>query len=99
MYKRQMRSTFAKMQGLWKKQSRTSVVADIVHDTFNLYITVPNTTRWNSTYNAVKCLSEQIQKSEAKVQHICDESDISRFDKNYLTFMIDYCKVNIKVLN
>ncbi|KAE9525093.1 hypothetical protein AGLY_014507, partial [Aphis glycines] len=63
MYKRQMRSTFAKMQGLWKKQSRTCVVTDI------------------------------IQKYEAKVQHICDESDISRFDKNYLTFMIDYCKI------
>lgn len=45
IYKRQMRSTFAKMQGLWKQQNRKSVVADTVHDTFNLYINVPNKTR------------------------------------------------------
>jgi len=99
IYKKQMRSSFAKMQGLWNKQSRTSVVADTIHDALNVYINVPNTTRWNSTYNAVKCLSDQLQKSEAKVQRICDESGIPRFDKNDLDFMIDYCKVNTKVLN
>ncbi|KAF0748741.1 Uncharacterized protein FWK35_00020929 [Aphis craccivora] len=36
----QMRLTFAKMQGLWNKQSRTSVVADTIHDTLNLYLTI-----------------------------------------------------------
>lgn len=99
IYKKQMRSSFAKMQGLWNKQSRTSVVADTIHDALNVYINVPNTTRWNSTYNAVKCLSDQLQKSEAKVQRVCDESGIPRFDKNDLAFMMDYCKVNIEVLN
>ncbi|KAL4120915.1 hypothetical protein QTP88_013522 [Uroleucon formosanum] len=93
IYKKQMRSSFAKMQGLWNKQSRTSVVADTIHDALNVYINVPNTTRWNSTYNAVKCLSDQLQKSEAKVQRVCDESGIPRFDKNDLAFMMDYCKI------
>ncbi|KAE9535218.1 hypothetical protein AGLY_007951 [Aphis glycines] len=72
--------------------NRTTVIADTIHDALNVYINVPNTTRWNSTYNAVKCLSDQLQKSEAKVQHICDECGIPRFDKNDLAFMIDYCK-------
>ncbi|KAL4092113.1 hypothetical protein QTP88_026674 [Uroleucon formosanum] len=81
IYKKQMRS------------SRISVVADTIHDALNVYINVPNTTRWNSTYNAVKCLSDQLQKSEAKVQRVCDESGIPRFDKNDLAFMMDYCKI------
>ncbi|KAL4083021.1 hypothetical protein QTP88_028351 [Uroleucon formosanum] len=81
---------------IYKKQIRsfrTSVIADTIHDALNVYINVPNTTRWNSTYNAVKCLSDQLQKSEAKVQRIYDESGIPRFDKNDLAFMIDYCKI------
>lgn len=59
IYKKQMRSLFAKMQDLWNKQSRTSAVADTIHDALNVYINVPNITRWNSTYNVVKCLSDQ----------------------------------------
>ncbi|KAL4150100.1 hypothetical protein QTP88_003938 [Uroleucon formosanum] len=93
IYKKQMRSSFAKMQGLWNKQSRTSEVADTNYDVLNVYINVPNTTRWNSTYNAIKCLSDQLQKSEAKVQRVCDESGIPRFYKNDLAFMMDYCKI------
>jgi len=38
MYKKQLRSTFAKMRALWKKQERTSLIADTIHDELNIYI-------------------------------------------------------------
>lgn len=64
IYKKQIRTTFSKMQSLWNKQERTSVIADEIHDSLNIYIVVPNTTRWNSTYRAVKCLHDTILSSQ-----------------------------------
>lgn len=93
LYKKQLRSTFAKMRALWNKQERTSLIADTIHDELNIYIIVPNATRWNSTFQAVKCLKDQLIKSESEVQRICDKAGLPRFDKKDQAFMIDYCKV------
>ncbi|KAE9521302.1 hypothetical protein AGLY_018321 [Aphis glycines] len=38
MYKKQLRSTFAKIHALWNKQERTSLIADTIHDKLNIYI-------------------------------------------------------------
>lgn len=81
------------MQALWNKQERTSLIADDIHDSLNIYIFVPNATRWNSTYKAVKCLYENLIKPELKLQSICDKANIPRFDKKDESFMSDYCKV------
>lgn len=95
IYKKKLRSTFAKMRALWNKQERTSLIADTIHDELNIYIIVPNTTRWNSTFQAVKCLKDQLIKSESEVQRICDKAGLPRFDKKDQAFMVDYCKVII----
>lgn len=55
LYKKQFRSTIAKMHALWNKQERTSLIADTIHDELKIYIIVPNATRWNSTFQAIKC--------------------------------------------
>jgi len=94
IYKKQVRITFARMQGLWNKQERTSQIADDIHDSLNIYIVVPNATRWNSTYKAVKCLHENLTNSELELQSICDKANIPRFDKKDVSFMSDYCKVD-----
>lgn len=47
----------------------------------NIYIIVPNTTRWNSTFQAVKCLKDQLIKSQNEVHRICDIAGLPRFNK------------------
>ncbi|KAL4134838.1 hypothetical protein QTP88_006541 [Uroleucon formosanum] len=42
---------------------------------------------------AVKCLKDQLIKSESEVQRICDKAGLPIFNKKYQTFIIDYCKV------
>ncbi|KAL4103579.1 hypothetical protein QTP88_018940 [Uroleucon formosanum] len=81
------------MRALWNKQERTSLIADIIHVELNIYIIVPNATRWNSTFQAVKCPKDQLIKSESEVQRICDKAGLPRFYKKDQVFMIDYCKV------
>lgn len=44
-YKKQMRITFSRLQSLWNKQDRSTLIADEIHDAFNVYIHVPNSTR------------------------------------------------------
>jgi len=69
------------MRALWNKQKRTSLIADTIHGELNIYIIVPNATRWNSTYQAVKSLKDQLIKSKSEVQRICYKSVLPRFDK------------------
>lgn len=95
VYKKQLRSSFAKMHALWNKQERTSLIADTIHDKLNKCIIVPNTTRWNSTFQAIKCLKDQLIKSESEVQRICDKASLPRLNKKDQAFMVDYCKVVI----
>lgn len=95
VYKRQMRLTFAKMQGLWNKQDRTSVIADEIHDSLKIYILVPNATRWNSTFKSVECLKRQLLEKEEELHRVCDLANLPRFNRKDLEFMTDYCKVSI----
>jgi len=63
-------------QGLRNKQAHTSLIANDIHDSLNIYIVVPNAAHWNSTYKAVECLYGNLTKSELELQSICDKANI-----------------------
>jgi hypothetical protein len=57
-YRSISRKTMAKAQALWNLQSRSSVAADVIVQGVGRRLVIPNATRWNSTYDAVKVLNE-----------------------------------------
>jgi hypothetical protein len=54
LYKKIYRSAFAKVQTFWNLPSRSIVAADMVKEACGCTFPVPNVTRWNSTYDALK---------------------------------------------
>lgn len=51
--KKLYRKLFAKVTKLWSKQNQSAIVAEKIHEVLNVYLIVPNETRWNSTYDAL----------------------------------------------
>jgi hypothetical protein len=52
------RRTMAKAQGLWNAQSRSIPTADLIQEVLGKRLIVPNTTRWNSTFDSVTALNK-----------------------------------------
>jgi hypothetical protein len=61
LYKKIYRSAFVKVQTFWNLPSRSIVAADMVKEACGCTFPVPNVTRWNSTYDALKKYTIQKQ--------------------------------------
>jgi hypothetical protein len=78
LYKKTYRSAFAKVQTFWNLPSRSIVAADMVKEACGCTCPVPNVTRWNSTYDALKkkipfknslgAVCEKLKISNLKIQ-------------------------------
>ncbi|RVE43346.1 hypothetical protein evm_011986 [Chilo suppressalis] len=95
IFKKQMRLTFGKCTGLWNKQNRSSVAADLIHHKLGKYLKTPNDTRWNSTYDSLLCIANIFTDRDASINFgiICDELKISRFNKNDTDFLLEYLDI------
>lgn len=93
LFKKQSRATFGKLQALFNKQSRSTQFADIINDNIGVYLKIPNTTRWNSHFDAIRFLLLHRKSSPTKFNLICDELKIARINNNDVDFMEEYCLV------
>ncbi|XP_065324178.1 uncharacterized protein LOC135931181 [Gordionus sp. m RMFG-2023] len=75
-FKRVSRSTFSKCQALWNKQNKSSKTSDIFKKKLGRYLLTPNTTRWNSVYNAMKLLALFLDEKKMKMNYILDQMGI-----------------------
>ncbi len=85
------RSVFAKCQGLWNKQGRTTQFADLVHEKFKLYFLVPNSTRWNSVFYSMERVQKFLQISTENMNTLLAELGIAPFTAVETTFIKEYC--------
>lgn len=51
----------AKAQGIWNAQNRKTVTANDIKVALERKLVTPGVTRWNSSYEAYKCLSTEVQ--------------------------------------
>jgi hypothetical protein len=51
----------AKAQGIWNAQNRKTVTANDIKAALERKLVTPGVTRWNSSYDAYKCLSTEVQ--------------------------------------
>jgi KRAB domain-containing zinc finger protein len=56
-FKNAYKSAMDKARGLWNAQCRSTISADNIKQDLGCKLVVPNVTRWNSTYDAVKVLN------------------------------------------
>jgi hypothetical protein len=89
-YKKISRSTFGKCQALWNKQSRSPLAADTVKDICDIYLVLPNATRWNSHYDACARL---VKIGENKLLLLSDALGVQNFRPQEIQFLIEYCHV------
>ena len=93
--KRIATQTFAKLQGLWNKQNRSSVASDKIRSALGCLLVTPGETRWNSTYDAVVKIHHLLSSpnTEAKFDKLCEELDIRRLLPQQKTFVQEYVEV------
>lgn len=63
---------------LWSKRNQSTIVSERIHDTFEVYLKVPNKTRWNSTFDAL-----------IQIKHLIATHGIAKFHG-----IIDFCALN-----
>lgn len=86
-----------KCRFLWNKQQRSTLAAESMKDNFGRKLVVPGDTRWNSTYDSVKCLVEVIEKqdnlSDFNAMICADPVKAKKFTKMEVDFLKKYLEV------
>jgi len=94
IYKKHSRSAMAKAQVLFKKQKKSSQAADHIRaNCKGLLFVIPNATRWNSTYDAIKRLVRNLKVSADNLRGLSDLLDVPRFTEEDITFLKEYTRV------
>ena len=93
-YKKVSRSALGKCSALLNKASRSPIAAEDVYAAVKCALIVPNTTRWNSFYDAVNKVADIVKKySERTLNELCTSLEIVQFRPSDVTFIQEYCKV------
>lgn len=92
-FKRLSRSTFAKCQELWSKQSWSTVTADIIRDKCTTLFVVPIVTRWNSTYDAAENFLQKVEKGPDNLDSLMDGVGLIWFRNSELAFLHEYANM------
>ncbi|XP_072844236.2 uncharacterized protein LOC110069984 [Pogona vitticeps] len=71
-------SLMEKCSKLWSKQNQSPQIAEYIHEQCGVYLKIPNKARWNSTFEALKQLSELLSTVPLKVDAIMDQCSLVR---------------------
>lgn len=99
IYKTKLKSILPKCTVLWNKQNRSSVAGDLIHDQLKIYFVTPKKTRWNSTYDSLKCIPKILFEKETNLNFICDRLEIPRFCKIDVDFIDEYLRITGTIAN
>ncbi|XP_029346297.1 uncharacterized protein LOC107884470 isoform X2 [Acyrthosiphon pisum] len=81
---------FKKCQGIFNKQNQSTLSADIIKNHLGRYLITPNATRWNSYYDAMKCILENIDK----IEDVCNDLQLTTISgPREISFLQEYCNV------
>lgn len=94
-FKAVSRAAFGKCQAIFNKQSRSSLASDTVKEKLGRLLVVPNSTRWNSVYQALECITSLEEKQEGIFDALCDTLEMPSFRQTEMTFIKEFCEVRI----
>ncbi|KAG5868429.1 hypothetical protein JTB14_029045 [Gonioctena quinquepunctata] len=99
VFKTPYRSALAKARTLWNQQSRSTVAADSIHAELGRRLVLPNTTRWNSLYDAIVVLNGILETKRPSLHRVMTRLKIPTFNDQDVTVMKEYAKVMAPVAN
>ncbi|KAG5860634.1 hypothetical protein JTB14_023063 [Gonioctena quinquepunctata] len=99
VFKTPYRSALAKARSLWNQQSRSTVAADSIHADLGRLLVLPNTTRWNSLYDAIVVLNGILETKRPSLHRVMTQLKIPTFNGQDVTVMKEYAKVMAPVAN
>ncbi|XP_037508443.1 zinc finger BED domain-containing protein 4 [Rhipicephalus sanguineus] len=88
-YREMARTVFAKLKTLWRKQAQSVQAAEAIKTALGRQLPVPNATRWNSLFNAVKFINEL---PKGRVDATFDALSLPRLQHEESLFIDEYCK-------
>lgn len=93
VFKTPYRSALAKARTLWNQQTRSTVAADSIHAELGRRLVLPNTTRWNSLYDAIVVLNSILETKRPSLHRVMTQLKILTFNDQDVTVMKEYAKV------
>lgn len=90
-YGEMARTVFGKLKIVWRKQAQSmQAAAEATKTALGRQLPVPNATRWNSLFNAVKFIDEV---PKGRVDAVFDALSLPRLQQEEYRFTDEYCKV------
>lgn len=87
------RSLQGKLQSLFNKQNRSTLVSDAIKKHLDGLFVIPNATRWNSQYDAFCRVFELQQSRKAGMTTVFTELSLRPMDGNELVFLEEFVGV------
>lgn len=93
LFKSAYRKAMSKAQVLWNQQSHSMVAADSILVELERRLMVPNSTRWNSTYESVVVLNNLLVKKRRAVHRVMMQLKLEPFTDPDVSFLTEYAQV------
>ncbi|KAB0795331.1 hypothetical protein PPYR_12170 [Photinus pyralis] len=93
VFKGPYRIAMAKSRALWNLQSRSTVAADCINTELGRRLVLPNTTRWNSTFDAVVVLNAILEAKRPALHRVMTQLKVRTFNDQDVTILKEYVKV------
>ncbi|XP_042309534.1 uncharacterized protein LOC121923293 [Sceloporus undulatus] len=86
-------SLMGKCSKLWARQEQSEQVAEYIHKQYGVYLMVPDKTRWHSTFEALKQLSDLLSSVPLKLEAIMDQCSLERITPAEALALQEYTEV------
>ena len=93
VFKGPYRAAMAKAQALRNLQNRSTVAADSIHAEVGRRLVVPNTTRWNSTYDSVVVLNTILDIKRPALHRVMTQLKVNSFNDQDADLLKEYAEV------
>lgn len=92
-YKRVYRSLMGKLQAMWNKQSQSVVASDKIRTALGKLFVVPNSTRWNSTYDAMRRVEEFYKEQKVELSDLAVSLNVRPVTEVEAAFLQEFLAV------
>ncbi|XP_042329184.1 uncharacterized protein LOC121933470 isoform X2 [Sceloporus undulatus] len=93
LFRKHFSSLMGKCSKLWSKQKESSQIRDYILEQCGAYLKVPNKSRWNSTYDALKQLNRLLATVPLRVNAVMDRCSLARITAEESLVVQEYTEI------
>uniref|UniRef100_A0ABM5FHD7 Uncharacterized protein isoform X3 n=1 Tax=Pogona vitticeps TaxID=103695 RepID=A0ABM5FHD7_9SAUR len=92
-FRKHFLSLMDKCSQLWSRQNQSIQFAEYIHEQCGTYLKVPDKTRWNSTFDALKQLNEFLATAPEKVDDVMEHCSLDRIAEAERVLLQEYMEI------